>query len=70
MSKRYIQVTLKDTGTVRVFPTIVKMYAKLGEENIGVTRNSLWNALSKQEGKYENKKVKIEYKETIHNSWK
>lgn len=70
MNKRYIQVTLKDTGKVRIFPTIVKMYAKLGESAVGVTRNSLWNALSKQEGKYENKKVKIEYKETAYRVWK
>lgn len=70
MKKRYIQVTLKGTNDVRIFPTITKMYTLLGEETIGVTRNSLWNALSKFEGKYENNKVKVEYKQSKKQVWK
>lgn len=70
MKKRYIQTTLKGTGDVRIFPTITKMYTLLGEEAIGVTRNSLWNALSKNEGKYENAKVKVEYKVSKKQVWK
>lgn len=70
MIKRYILVTIKATGRKIIFPTVTKMYSRLGEHNIGVTRNSLWNALSKDGGKFENRKVKVEYKETKRTVWK
>lgn len=70
MNKRYVSVHIKSTGHIRVFPTITKMFSTLGEENIGVTRNSLWNALSAHGGKYENDKVKVEYKERKAQVWR
>lgn len=70
MIKRYVQVKIKATGQVRQFPTITMMYAKLGEETIGLTRNSLWNSLSKDNGRFENGKVKVEYKQTKKMIWK
>ena len=70
MIKRYVQVTIKSTNQVRQFPTITEMYAKLGEKTIGVTRNSLWNALSKSNGRFENGKVKVEYRKTKKMIWK
>ena len=70
MIKRYVQVTIKSTKQVHQFPTITEMYAKLGEKAIGVTRNSLWNALSKSNGRFENGKVKVEYKQTKKMIWK
>lgn len=70
MLKKYILVRIKSTKEVRIFPTITKMYAMLGEEAIGITKNSLWNALSRKDGEYENSKVKVAYKETQKQVWK
>lgn len=70
MNKRYVQVTIKETGRVLTFPTVTQMYAKLGEEAVGVNIHSLWNALAKKGGKYENEKVKVEYKATVRDTWK
>lgn len=53
-----------------VFPTIARMYATLGEPTICMAKNSLWNALSKSKGKYENNRIKVEYKETKLMLWK
>ncbi len=70
MLKKYILVQIKTTGEVRIFPTITQMYTLLGEEAIGITKNSLWNALSKKNGKYENSRVKVAYKGTMRQVWK
>lgn len=69
MLKKYTLIRIKKTDKVYLFPTITKMYTLLGEEAIGITRNSLWNALSKNDGKYENAKVKIVYKKTKKQVW-
>lgn len=70
MIKRYVRVRVKDTGRCYSFNTIVKMYSKLGEGTVGVSRNALWNALSKGFGKYENNNVRIEYRERRKQIWK
>lgn len=69
MNKRYVQITYKQTGKVYTFPTVTKMYSVLGENGIGIKINSLWNAVSKNDGIYENDNVKIEYKVTHRIKW-
>lgn len=69
MNKRFVEITFKETGNVRRFPTITKMFKELGDNVIGITRNSLWNGLGKNDGVYENNKVKVEYKETWIQNW-
>lgn len=63
MHKRFVEVILKETGNKHRFSTITKMYQKLGEDVIGITRNSMWNSIAKNDGVYENSKIRVEYKE-------
>lgn len=70
MKKRYIKITFKESGRFMVFPTIAKMYTILGEPILCMAKNSLWNALSKGKGRYENNRIKVEYKETKLMLWK
>lgn len=70
MNKKYVEVTLKDNGDVYNFPSVTKMYEKLGKEAVGITINSLWNALNRNNNKYENSKVKVEVKSTWKQVWK
>lgn len=65
MRKRYVKLTMKGTGKTYAFPTVRMMYKKLKDSTLGVTINSLWNALSKNGGFYENDRVKVEYRNTI-----
>lgn len=64
MRKRYVQATIKSTGKVLVYPTVAKMYEDIGEKVVGVTINTIWNALAKNKGRYENGQVVVEYKHT------
>lgn len=56
---------MKGTGKSYAFPTVRMMYKKLPRKTLGMAINSLWNALSKNNGFYENDKIKVEYKSTI-----
>jgi hypothetical protein len=47
---------------MNVYPNCPELVLDNGKQ-IGITLNSLWNALSKGKGIYENKKCKIYYKE-------
>lgn len=62
MKKKYVLFTDKKSGEKRKFATIVQMYKELGEKKIGITKNSLWNAWSKNLGIYENERIKVEKK--------
>lgn len=68
--KKYVSVQIKSTGQICVFPTITMMFSRLGKDIIGITCNSLWNALSTHGGRYENDKVKVEYKEKKVQIWR
>lgn len=63
---RYVLFVDKRTNEQFTFPTIVQMYASLGVKRIGLVKNSLFNALSKDNGLYENEKIKVEYKDIIN----
>lgn len=61
--KRVVILEMKtEPPKMSVYPNCPELVLDNGKQ-IGVTLNSLWNALSKGKGIYENKKCKIYYKE-------
>lgn len=61
MNKRCVQIIFRQTGEAHVFSSVTEMYARLGRKVIGLTLHSLFNALSKGRGKYENSKFIMRY---------
>ena len=60
--KRVVTLTWKnEEQDVQVFKTVRELSRQHGNK-IGITLGSLWNALSKRGGVYENSVCKIEYK--------
>lgn len=53
---------MKESKRTFIFPTVARMYELLGEDVIGLTINSLYNALAKASGEYENNRVIVAYK--------
>jgi hypothetical protein len=54
-------VVLDDkNGNLSIYKTLTKLVKE--NSNIGICLGALYNALSKGDGKYENKKVRIYYK--------
>ena len=61
--KRVVILEMKtEPPEMSVYPNCPELVLDNGRQ-IGVTLNSLWNALSKGKGIYKNKKCKIYYKE-------
>ena len=62
MKKRIVVLAFKeDTEREYIYPSVPELIREQGE-NIGITRNALWNALSKNNGVYENKVCRICYR--------
>lgn len=62
MSKRVVILHDKTTNQDESFLTVSRLVRQAPKEMIGICRGALYNALSKK-GWYENKKVRIYYKE-------
>ena len=54
MVKKVVIVKLKKTKKEEVFLTCPEIYLKHSKEELGICLNALWNALSKNNGRYEN----------------
>ena len=69
MNKRYISFKNKKNGRRETFNKAVEIYKKYTREELGITYNSLMNALSKN-NKYKNKNFVIAYKKRVKTEWK
>ena len=70
--KRVVVLEFINKNSNYVYNTCPELVVAHGEK-IGVTLNSLWNALAKNEGIYENKRCKIYYRKIENNNnteWK
>lgn len=63
--KRVVVLERKDMDCKKeYFGTCVELAVKHGKEDIGVGLGAIWNALSKNGGRFENKKCSIYYQPT------
>lgn len=60
--KRVVILTWKDSEEMIVFKSAADLIRKHGSD-VGLCLESLWNAMSKGGGVYENKTCRIEYKD-------
>ncbi|MBQ5478156.1 MAG: hypothetical protein IIT64_10205 [Bacteroidaceae bacterium] len=60
--KRVVLLEWKETNVAQVFKSVSDLVRHEGMA-IGIGKGALWNALSKNGGKYENKVCRIQYKE-------
>ncbi len=63
MIKKVVLLTLKSTGEQQVYKTITDMYKDDAQERLAISMQAMYNALSKGNGIYENKIIKVEYKD-------
>lgn len=71
MNRRIVILHNKETGEETPFPTVARLIRKTDKESIGIGPGALYNALSQNDGWYENKKIRIYYKriETKPETW-
>jgi len=62
MNNRIVTLMNKATGEETPFPSVATLVRKVGEQSIGICIGALYNALSKGQGTYENRRVIIKYK--------
>lgn len=65
MAKIAVIELKKDKGQpiIMQFPSVAKLARCCDKAEIGIAQQALWNALNKGNGKFENKKCKVYYKE-------
>ena len=63
MKKKIVVCEFKDDGSYKTYRSCVELVETVSYERIGITVNSLWNALAKNGGVYENARCKIYYKD-------
>lgn len=61
--KRLVRLRNKKTKEIQTFPTIMHLLRSKGSDYLGIEKQSLYNALSKGKGKWENEKFAIYYEE-------
>ena len=57
--RKVIKIKFKDTGKTYYFGSYTAIFDRFTHEEIGAVINSVWNVTSKNNGRYENKKVVI-----------
>lgn len=57
--RKVIKVYFKETGKEHLFGSYAAIFDRFSREEIGAVINSIWNITSKNNGRYENKKVVI-----------
>ena len=57
--RKVIKVKFKDTGKAYYVGSYTAIFERFTREEIGAVINSVWNVTSKNNGRYENKKVLI-----------
>ena len=64
-SNTIVELKFKRTGKTVYFKTLTEIYSSYERDDIGISLQALWNAISpaKGNGQYENKLVVIKYKE-------
>lgn len=62
MVKKVVVVKRKKTKKEEVFLTCPEIYLKHSREELGICLNALWNALSKNNGRYENNRYMVYYR--------
>lgn len=62
MVKKVVIVKFKKTKKEEVFLTCPEIYLKHNKEELGICLNALWNALSKNNGRYENRYCVVYYR--------
>lgn len=62
MVKKVVVVKCKKTKKEEVFLTCPEIYLKHSREELGICLNALWNALSKNNGRYENRHCVVYYR--------
>lgn len=62
----------KETGQETPYPFIITVIRKVGKDVLGISLNALYNALSTNNGVWENKRYKVWYKDIpeVSNVWK
>ena len=59
MRKREVVLLNKETSKTAVYSTVKELAQNNDKDAIGISLHSLWNALSKSGGAYENAKCRI-----------
>lgn len=59
--KRVVRLRNKQTGKIDTYPTVSDLIERNGEEELGIKRGALYNALHAGKGYWENKKYSIFY---------
>lgn len=59
--KRIVRLKNKQTGEIDSYPTIIELVGRNGEKTLGIGLNSLYNAVSKNKGKWENDLYEVYY---------
>ena len=69
--KRVIRLKDKKTGIVFSYSTVAELVKRNGEERLGIGLNALYNAMSKNDGKWENKEYEVYYEDIClgKNTW-
>lgn len=69
--KKIVILTNKETGESTPYPTVVELMRKHKSWDVGIGLPALFNALSKNKGRWENKKYIVEYKKVTRkvNNW-
>ena len=70
--KRLVRLKNKETGVIDTYPSAADLVRRNGEEELGISLQALYNAISTNKGRWENNKY-IVYYETIdlgNKEWK
>lgn len=61
--KRVVRLKNKETGELNTYPTVSDLIERNGEERLGISRPSLYNALHIGKGFWENKSFRVYYED-------
>ena len=59
--KRLVRLKNKETGEVNSYPSIADLVRRNGEETLGISLQALYNAVSNNNGKWDNGKFVVYY---------
>lgn len=59
--KRVVRIKNKETRTLDTYPTLSELLERIGEEELGISRGALYNAMHTGKGFWENKRYMVYY---------
>ena len=60
--KKIVILKNKQTGEETPFPTVASLVRQTDKALLGIGKGALWNALSRNNGHYENQRVAVDYR--------